>query len=286
MINYYLLTKPGIIMGNLLTVAAGFLLASKGSVDIGLFFATLLGLALIIASACVFNNYIDRQVDQKMERTKGRPLASGTISASKAITFAVVIGILGNIALGYYTNALTLVVADAGFLVYVILYSLWKSRTVYGTAIGSIAGATPPVVGYCAVTNQFDIGACILFAMMVLWQMPHFFSIALLHYKDYEAAKMPVLPIEKGIVRTKVHTVLYIIGFILAATLLTYFNYVGYVYLFVALAISLAWLVVGIMGFSQRYKYHNEQVWARDMFRLSLLTIFCICFIIPFDLLG
>lgn len=279
MINYYLLTKPGIILGNLLTVAAGFLLASKGVINPWLFFATLIGLTLIMASACVFNNYIDRQVDKKMERTKRRALVSGLISGRSAIVFAISLGILGNLVLLLYTNALTLFVADIGFFVYVVLYSFWKCRTIYGTAIGSIAGAIPPVVGYCAVSNHFDSGALILFAMMVLWQMPHFFSIALFHFDDYVAAAIPVLPVKKGILRTKIHMVLYILAFILVTTLLTVFNYTGYTYLIVALTTGLMWLWLCLKGF----KRDDNQLWGRHMFYLSLFIITSICFVIPFD---
>lgn len=280
MINYYLLTKPGIIMGNLVTLAAGFFLASKGAVDIWLFFQTLLGLTFIMASACVFNNYIDRQIDKKMERTKNRVLAKGLISGSNAILFATLLGVIGALILIQYTNPLTVFVAAIGFFVYVVLYSLWKSRTIYGTAIGSVAGAVPPVVGYCAVSNQFDIGALILFAMLVLWQMPHFFSIALLHFKDYTAAKIPVLPILKGVWRTKIHMVLYILSFIATATMLTFFNYTGYLYLIVTISVGVLWLSLCVKGF----KIDNDQRWGGQMFRLSLLMIGAICFIIPFDL--
>jgi protoheme IX farnesyltransferase len=280
MINYYLLTKPGIIMGNLITVAAGFLLASKGAIDLWLFLATLLGLTFIMASACVLNNYIDRQVDKKMKRTKNRALAQGLVSGPNAIYFASFLGLLGNLTLLVYTNLLTLFVANVGFFVYVVLYSLWKCRTIYGTAIGSVAGAVPPVVGYCAVSNHFDTGALILFMMMVLWQMPHFFSIAILHFDDYVAAKIPVLPVKKGLLRTKIHMVIYILGFILAAVMLTLFNYTGYLYLYVAICMGLAWLGLCLKGFNSA----NDGLWGKQMFQLSLLLIGAICFIIPFDI--
>lgn len=280
MINYYLITKPGIIMGNLLTVAAGFLLASKGLIDFKLFFATLMGLAFIMASACVLNNYIDRPVDKKMKRTKNRALVTGLISGRNAILFAISLGIIGNLILFLYTNLLTVFVACIGFFVYVVLYSLWKSRTIYATAIGSVAGAVPPVVGYCAVSNHFDMGAIILFAMMVLWQMPHFFSIAMLHYKDYMAAGIPVLPVMKGMMRTKIHMVLYILGFILAAVMLTLFNYTGNLYLIVSSVMGLAWLALCLKGFNS----DNDTIWGRRMFQLSLVTITAICFAIPFDI--
>lgn len=279
MINYYLITKPGIIMGNLFTLAAGFMLASKGIPDPQLFLITLLGLGFIIASACVFNNYIDRQLDVKMERTKQRPIASGLISGRNAIAFATILAIIGNVILGVYTNLLTVSVAAIGFFIYVVLYSMWKSRTIYATAIGSVAGAIPPVVGYCAVSNQFDLGAALLFMMLVLWQMPHFFSIALYHFKDYSRANIPLLPIKKGVFRTKIHMVIYIMAFIFASTLLTYFNYTGYLYYAVTLVMGGAWLLLGLIGF----KRSNNEKWGRDMFRLSLILIGTLCLVIPFD---
>ncbi len=193
MIDYYLLMKPGIIFGNVVTFAAGFLLASKGDIKMGLFFTTLLGLSLIIASACVFNNYIDRYVDKKMERTKKRALASGLIKGRDALAFAVLLGIAGNLTLFLYANGLTVAVANVGFVVYVFLYSFLKCRTTYSTLIGSISGAIPPVVGYCAVSNQFDLAAGILFIIMIFWQMPHFFAIGLWHIDDYAKAEIPIL---------------------------------------------------------------------------------------------
>jgi protoheme IX farnesyltransferase len=279
MINYYLLTKPGIVLGNLVTFAAGFLLASKGVFDLWLFSVTLLGLALTMASACVFNNYIDRYIDKKMQRTKDRALANGLISYRNALLFAAILGLTGMLLLWFTTNLVTTFVAAAGFFVYVVLYSLWKCRTIYGTAIGSIAGAVPPVVGYCAVSHQLDAGALILFVMMVLWQMPHFFAIALAHYDDYAAAEIPVLPIMRGMLRTKIHMVLYIFGFIVASLLLTLFHYTGYVYLAVTMVTGLLWLGFCVTGFSCA----NDQRWGRDMFRVSLAIIASVCFVIPFD---
>lgn len=280
MINYYLLTKPGIILGNLFTLAAGFLLASKGSVDVWLFLATLIGLAFIMASACVFNNYIDRQRDKKMKRTKQRVLVQGLISGRRAILFAMVLGMIGGLILGFYTSLLALLLACVGFFVYVVLYSLWKGRTIYGTAIGSIAGAIPPVVGYVAASHQLDAGATILFAMLVLWQMPHFFSIALMHYEDYCAADIPVLPVKRGILRTKIHMTVYIMAFILVALLLTHYNYTGTIYLGVTLALGLLWLVICLKGFNCL----NDQEWSLQMFRLSLVIIGAICLVIPLEI--
>ncbi len=280
MINYYLLTKPGIVLGNLVTVAAGFILGASGNWNFFLFLATLCGLAFIMASACVFNNYIDRRVDQKMERTKNRPLVKGLISSKQAIYFGMILAVIGNALLFAYTNTLTVLIANAGFFVYVVLYSLWKCRTIYGTAIGSIAGGVPPVVGYCAAGNHFDAGALTLFAIMVFWQMPHFFSIAMYRIDDYVAASIPVLPVMKGFQKTKRHMVIYIIVFTLASMALTFLDYTGYIYLSFAVLLGLFWLLLCLKGF----RVNNNQLWARSMFHLSLLIITTLCLIIPFDL--
>ncbi|WP_075882662.1 heme o synthase [Candidatus Protochlamydia sp. W-9] len=283
MINYYLLlTKPGIIFGNLVTVMAGFLLASKGQLQFGLFLSTILGLAFIMASGCVFNNYIDLEKDRLMKRTQNRPLVIGVIFEKQAIVFGLALAIVGAIILYFYTNFLTLVIAELGFIIYVFFYSIWKSRTVYGTAIGSLAGAVPPLVGYCAVSNHLDLGAFILFAMMVFWQMPHFFSIAIYRLQDYSAANIPVLPLKKGIQITKIRILLYIIIFTLTSSLLTFFHFTGSLYLFLTIGLGLTWLLMGLRGL----KTSNDQQWAQQMFRFSLVIISVLSLTIPFDLVN
>ncbi len=279
MINYYLLMKPGIILGNLITLVAGYLLASKGKIHPWLFLATLIGLSLIIGSACAFNNYIDRKADKKMQRTKNRPLAKGAITEENAILFATFLGIVGAYILFLFTNLLTLLVAMAGFSIYVFFYSLWKRHTVYGTAIGSIAGATPPVVGYCAVSGRLDVGALIFFVMMVLWQMPHSYAIAIWRLDDYEKAEIPVLPVMKGVLKTKIHMVLYVLAFLPVSLMLTPFGFTGYFYLAATFALGIWWLKLSLKGFDAQ----NDRLWAKEMFRLSLVLITAICFIIPFD---
>lgn len=277
--TYYLLTKPGIIMGNLITTAGGFAMASKGSIDLWLFFAMLLGLGPVIASACVFNNYIDRISDAKMARTKNRPLATGSIAPRKAIVFALLLGCFGIATLSLFTNYLAALIAATGFFVYVVLYSLWKSRSMHATLVGSISGAVPPVVGYCAVSGRLDAGALILFAILVLWQMPHFFAIAMYRLDDYAAASIPVLPIMKGNRATKIQILLYIIAFAISTLLLIPFGYTGSAYAISAIVLSAAWLWLSVKGFTAS----DDRVWARNMFRLSLVIITTLCVMISFD---
>ena len=277
--TYYMLTKPGIIMGNAITTAAGFALASNGSFDYLLFLVTLLGLSLVVASAGVFNNYIDRAMDAKMERTKNRPLVTGKLSSVKALLFACLLGMIGFTLLGIYTNTLTVCVTFVGFFTYLTLYAFYKYRSFYGTLVGSIAGAIPPVVGYCAASNQLDVGAFLIFMILVLWQMPHFFAIAIYRFKDYEAASIPVLPIVKGMQVTKIHMIYYIMAFIITASLLTFTGYTGYLYLIVTVILGLIWLQIGVDGF---FNIHNT-AWAKKMFVFSLVVIMALCLSIVID---
>ena len=267
--TYYSLTKPGIIYGNVLTAAAGFLLAAKGHVDLWLLVATLIGTSLVIATACVSNNYIDRGIDKKMARTKKRALVQGTVPAHSAIMFAALLGVVGFLVLILFTNMLVVGVGLVAFIDYVVLYGIAKRRSVHGTIVGSISGAAPVVAGYVAVTNRLDLGALIVFLILVLWQMPHFYAIALYRLKDYAAAGIPVLPREKGSKVTKLEILLYIAAFTVACALLTVFGYAGWTYLAVVIALGLLWLWLGLQGFKTT---SNEQ-WARKVFLFSLIVI-------------
>ncbi|CAI0709714.1 Protoheme IX farnesyltransferase [Serratia entomophila] len=271
MIKQYLqVTKPGIIFGNLISVVGGFLLASKGSIDYPLFLATLLGVSLVVASGCVFNNYIDRDIDKKMERTKNRVLVKGLIAPSVTLVYATVLGIAGFALLYIGANPLAMWLAVMGFVVYVGVYSLYMKRhSVYGTLIGSLSGAAPPVIGYCAVTNEFDAGALILLAIFSLWQMPHSYAIAIFRFKDYQAANIPVLPVVKGISVAKNHITVYIVAFMVATLMLTLSGYAGYKYLIVAAAVSVWWLGMALRG----YKTENDSIWARKLFVFSIVAI-------------
>ncbi|HMT03343.1 MAG TPA: heme o synthase [Burkholderiales bacterium] len=261
--------KPGIIFGNLVTVAAGFFLASKGVINYKLLLITLIGISLIIASGCVFNNYIDRDIDKIMERTKNRVLVTKLMSEKIAIFYAIALGILGSIVL-FKTNLLTVIIALFGLFFYVVVYSLWLKRvSVYGIIIGSIAGAIPPVVGYCAVANRIDLGAVILFFILCIWQMPHSYAISIYRLDDYLKASIPVLPAKTSIYFTKLNMLIWIVTFTIAMSMLTLFGYTGYIYFTVIAFLSIFWIRISIMGF----KANNSNLWAKKMFFYSIMVI-------------
>ncbi|HVV14959.1 MAG TPA: protoheme IX farnesyltransferase [Candidatus Paceibacterota bacterium] len=201
--SYYRLAKPGIIYGNALAAAAGFLFAAAGAVDWALFLAMLLGLSLIIGSGCVLNNIYDRDMDARMERTKNRAMATGAIPRKHALIYALVLGVMGGLLLVLYTTPLAFAFALGGFFVYVLLYTPLKSKSAFALFVGAVAGAVPPVVGYAAAANTFDAYAFWLFAALYVWQLPHFLAIATYRYSEYRAAGVPLLIAREPSARAK-----------------------------------------------------------------------------------
>lgn len=269
--RYLQVTKPGIIFGNLISAVGGFLLAAQGRVDWGLLLATLAGLSLVVASGCAINNCIDQDIDAKMARTRKRVLVTGAMSTRAALAHGLLLGLAGFYALWRWTNPLAFGCVLFGFVIYVGVYSLYMKRhSVYGTLVGSLSGAVPPVAGYCAVTGRFDAGAAILLLMFCLWQMPHSYAIAIFRFQDYQAAGIPVLPVVKGISSAKRQIVLYILAFGAATAMLAFGGYAGYGYLAVAGATSLWWLKMALSGYKSST---DDRVWARQVFFFSIITI-------------
>jgi len=266
---YYQLTKPGIIYGNIITAAAGFLLASKWHIHWTLLLATLVGTALVIASACVFNNYLDRGIDEKMQRTRHRALVTGTVPIRSAIIYASLLGAAGFAALIIDTNGLVVAIGALAFVDYVALYGLAKRRSKHGTLVGTIAGAAPLVAGYCAVTDRFNAGAVILFVIMACWQMSHFYAIAVYRLKDYKAAGLPVWPVEQGLASAKRQILGYTLAFLLANLALSLFGYAGYAYAIIMTLLSLWWLRLAWLGFQAA----DDKAWGRQLFLCSLVVI-------------
>jgi protoheme IX farnesyltransferase len=276
---YYRLAKPGIIYGNCLTGLAGFFLAAKGQIDFGLLVVTLCGLALVVGSAGVINNYLDSDIDTKMERTKRRATASRQITGRAVLTYGSVLLVLGLFCLGLFTNGKAALTALFGWLVYVFLYTFIKRRSLHATLIGSLAGAVPPVVGYFAAGGETDAAAGLLFLTLVCWQMPHFYSIAIYRAEEYKAAGIPVLPLIKGVEAARRQIFIYLIAFLAAAGLLSLLGYTGYIYLAGLLAVTGWWLRLYFKG----VRLTQPEPWARRMFGFSLLTIMVWSLLISLD---
>ena len=268
--KYLFLTKPGILFGNFITTLGGFFLAAQGHVDFLLLILTLLGTTLVVASGCVINNVIDQDIDHKMQRTQNRALVKKTISPSVALVYASVLGVIGFSILWFGVNPYSFLFAVIGFVVYVGFYSLWSKRTtIHQTVIGSISGASPPVIGYVAVTNEFDVAALLIFLAYGLWQMPHSWAIAIYRFDDYKNAGIPILPVARSIFRTKVECVIYIVLFAAVLNGLYCFGYTNVFFLITFNALTAYWLYLSLIGF----KAENDLIWAKRFFLYSVILI-------------
>lgn len=271
---YYQLTKPGVLYGNVLSGVAGFFLAAAGDINWVSFFSMLVGMSAVIASACVINNYLDQDIDIAMERTKKRPSVTGSIPGWAMVAYSFVLFIIGITALWFGTNVLTVIVGLLGFVTYVWLYgALSKRRSIHGTLVGSISGAMPILGGYTAAANVIDIGAILVFLIIFFWQFPEFYSIAIYRRKEYAAAKIPVMPVVKGIRSTIIQIFIYTILYVLSTLALTFYGYTGFVYAAVMLIVGARWIMIGYEGLHTK----SPDKWARKMFKFSMISILILC---------
>lgn len=266
---YYLLTKPTVVLGNLVTVCAGFLLARAGTPDVALLVTTLCGIGLLMASALVCNNYLDRDIDALMERTSRRVVAMLLISPKGALIFAGGLGAIGAVLLAF-TNLLTLLVALFGHFAYTVLYSMWSKRgSVWGTAVGSISGSIPPVVGYAAAANVIDVSALYLFLILTFWQMAHAYAVALYRLGDYERARIPVFPLIHGTRLTMFLTLMFVGLFGYTSFILGDHASLGSTFVFGVVSIALLWFLFGLFSM----KRTDDRVWGKHMLLGSVLAI-------------
>lgn len=269
--NYYHLTKPGIIYGNLISVVAGFLFASHWHNLILLIF-TLIGAALVIGCGCVINNVIDKNIDKKMKRTQKRATVTGEISIKPAIIYGVVLGITGTVILGLVVNVLSMIVALFGLFVYVVIYGIAKRKTVYGTLVGAFAGAVPPLIGYTAFSNSIDLAGILIFFILISWQLTHFYAISLYRKEDYQKAALPVWSVVKGDWSTQLQAIGFIAVFTVFSISLYFFGYTGYIYLIATFLLSIVWLWYSVLTI----KKLTPKAWGKKTFTSSLFILLAI----------
>ena len=275
--SYLQLIKPGITLSNTIAGIAGFFLAaSVVPFSLAALIGAAVGIASIIASACVFNNVMDRDIDKRMMRTSKRDVASGIISVRKALLFASALGIIGFSAIIFLTNTTTLVLGIVAFLWYIIVYGYAKRTTVFSTIIGGVAGALPPAAGYTALTGQIDLASVLLFLILFFWQMPHFYAIAMFRRSDYASAKLPVWSVVYGMKSAKRQIFLFVVVYAIISMFLFVAGYVGYVYLILSTLLSIYWVYRGV----SLYNKVDDEKWARKMFGASLLILLAMCLLI------
>jgi len=274
--DWIALTKPRLLRLNVFAAIGGFMVASKWDINVLLLIWAIIGSTLTIASATVINNYWDRELDLKMERTKDRALPTGRMTPGTVLAYGIILGVVGLAVLFLLVNPLSGWLGLLGWGAYIVVYTMWLKRTsTWSTSVGGISGAMPPVIGYCAVTGEIDAGAWILFALMFLWQPAHFWSLAIRRVEEYRAAGFPLLPVVKGIKRTKLQMIPYIVLLLPTGILFYSYGYVGIFFLVISVAGGLIWLIHTLRG----PKAKDTDKWAKTNFLISvnyLMVIFIV----------
>jgi protoheme IX farnesyltransferase len=281
--DYVTLTKPRIMTLLLLTGAAGMVVGAGGLPGAGTFAVTMLGLALACGGASALNHLLDRDIDRLMPRTGARPVAVERIAPARALEFGLALSAFSFVLLASLVNVLTAVLALVGNLFYVLVYTRWLKRsTPQNIVIGGAAGAVPPLVGWAAATGNLTVPALFLFLIVFFWTPPHFWALALLLKRDYEAARIPMLPVVRGERETARQIVWYSLVLV-AVTLLPFaWRTVGVVYLAAALLLGAAFLRL-----AWRLRRETTPARARALFRFSLLYLALLFALMALDpLLG
>ncbi|MEZ5063732.1 MAG: heme o synthase [bacterium] len=263
---YAELTKPGLTSLVLITTGLGYLLASRGPTNWFGLVCAVAGTALVGGGANGLNQWWERERDARMRRTKDRPFPSRRISTAAGVTFSIAISILGVALLAVTANALTAWLAFASWAVYLFLYTPLKPRTTLNTLVGAISGAIPPMLGWTAASGRVEAGAWVLFAILFVWQIPHFLAIAWLYRADYEAGGFRMLPVVDPAGRATFRVaVFYCVGLLPVTWSASLVGISGWIYL-----LGSTLLGVGMLRYGLRLYREGTAEAARNLFLTSI----------------
>jgi heme o synthase len=271
------LLKPRLSSLVLFTTAVGFLIGHFGVLDLASLvrlFNTIAGTALVAGGAMALNQYLERETDALMRRTMGRPLPTRRVAPGEALAFGMGIAALGLLYLAVATNLLAVILAAATMSSYLLAYTPLKQRTPLCTLVGSVPGAIPPVIGYVAAAGRIDLMAWSLFAILFVWQLPHFLAIGWMYRGDFACGRHRVLPaLDESGRRTAHHIVLFCLLLIPTALLPTLLGCSGSLYAIIALTLGSVFLVCGLRFMARRSQRAARLVFVVSISYLPLLLI-------------
>ena len=245
--EYLALTKPKVSLLIVFTAIVGMVLASPGMVPLPALVCGTLGIAMASASAATLNHILDRRIDQKMARTRRRPLATGSLRTSQALGFAGVLCVGSMTVLGLSVGSLCTLLTFGSVIGYAVIYTVWlKHATPQNIVIGGAAGAAPPLLGWVAVTHSIDAQALVLFMIFFTWTPPHFWSLAIARRDEYAKVGIPMLPVTHGIPYTRRQILLYTVLLILCTLLPVAIGMSGSIYLAAALPLDARFLYLAL----------------------------------------
>jgi protoheme IX farnesyltransferase len=269
---YLELTKPRITFLIVLTSAAGFCLGSRGAVNYLTFTHAMIGIALLSSGIATLNQFMERDLDGLMRRTENRPLPSGRLFAFEALWFGVALTLGAELYLALSVNVLTAVMGITVIIGYLFLYTPLKTRTSLSTAVGAFPGAMPPLMGWTAARGEIDVAAWVLFAILFLWQFPHFLAIAWMYREDYGRAGIRMLPVVEPDGRvTGQQIILYSLMLVPVSLLPAFLGISGRFYLVAALVLGLLFLGSSIRAALSKSNQHARQLLLASVLYLPLL---------------
>jgi len=272
--HYLRLTKPIIVALLLFTTLTAMIVAAGGLPRLGVLLTTLTGGALAAAGANTINQYLERDIDQLMTRTRRRPIPAGDIKPEHALVFGLALSAASFVLLATLVNLLSALLAMAGILYYVLVYTMWLKRsTPLNVVVGGAAGAIPPLVGWAAIHNRVDLLGLFLFAIIFYWTPPHTWALTLLVKNDYARASVPMLPVAKGERATYVRILLYTMLLVALTLLLTPLRLMGLFYLTAALVLGGWHIVVAIQVWQQKTKAASRRLYKYSTMYLALLFL-------------
>ncbi len=273
--DYFTLTKPRVMSLLLLTGGAAVFVGASGVPAWGTFAVTMIGLALACGGAGTLNHYLDRDIDKLMgSRTAGRPVASGRVAPQRALEFGIALSALSFVLLDSLVNLPTALLALAGNLFYVFVYTKWLKRsTPQNIVIGGAAGAVPPLVGYASASGHLGWAALVMFGIVFLWTPPHFWALALMIREHYANASVPMLPVVRGERETARQIAWYTVALVAGTLLPVAFGVFGLIYGAAALALGavLSWMAFQL--WRETTRPHAVKLFHYSMIYLALLFV-------------
>ncbi|GIR89328.1 MAG: protoheme IX farnesyltransferase [Candidatus Neomarinimicrobiota bacterium] len=271
---YYELTKPSITFMILVSTALGYFMGGNGISNYQHFILTLLGSCLISSGSGALNHFAEAESDKIMHRTNLRPIPAGIILPENAMIFGIALIFIGSGILYFFINTLTCVLALITALMYLFIYTPLKKLTWLNTPVGAIPGAIPPIGGWVAATGSLDAEAWILFAILFLWQHPHFYAIALMFKDDYKKAGLKMLPVvEPNGSRTNRQIIWHALLLIPVSVMPVYINLLGMIYFWAALILGIGYLLSGFI-LAKQYSVNNARLVLKvSVFYLPILFL-------------
>lgn len=275
------MTKPRITLVVLATSSAGIALA-PGHVPPARLLFSLLGTVLVVSAANALNMWWERDVDGAMERTRDRPLPAGRIDPTLALAFGLALGAVA-VPLLFAAGALVGLLGLFALVSYVAVYTPLKRQTPFALHVGAVPGAIPPLLGWTTVTGRLDMGGLALFALLLVWQLPHFLAISLFHGADYARAGLRVYVVERGVRATKGAIVLYAALLLVVSLAPVPLGLAGNAYLVCAMVAGALFIAVGALGLARDL---SDRRWARSVFGYSILYLTVLLGTLVADHLG